>query len=57
LLKSSGISNYSIFINETANALVGVMKASSEEVSENFIYTSGAKKMVSLYERYYGKLL
>lgn len=35
LLKSSGISDYSIFIDGTTNALFGVMKASSQKALDN----------------------
>ena len=35
LLKSSGISEYSIFIDETTNALFGVMIANSQKALDN----------------------
>lgn len=35
LLKTSGISDYSIFFDETTNALFGVIKATSQEALDN----------------------
>ena len=54
LLKSNGISEYHIFLDETTNNLFGVLKAADTGLIKNLAYTSCNAKMVVLHEGYYG---
>lgn len=54
LIKKSGVSDYSIFLDEETNILFGVQKVEGNLSSQDLGFNEIQKKMVGLYGRYYG---
>ena len=55
LLKSTGISEYSIFLDETNNSLFGILKIDDTQLLDDLPAHPVMQKMVVAHERYYGK--
>jgi L-rhamnose mutarotase len=55
LLKESGVSDYSIFLDEETNSLFGVLKVTDKANLDTLPCQSHYAKMVGLHGRYYGK--